>query len=107
MKKIAKEEILEFVEELTEFAKKGEYISVECIKNFAKDYTNNFDSEEYKNAGEDEFIPFVFMTTENCWLSRKQIKDGIKCEINNEVMVEFVNNQMQEAIKKGEFTFKK
>lgn len=101
--KLIYDEIREFVEELTEPAKKGSYISRECLLNFTKEYLSNFKSKDYKNSEEGETVPFVFMAPEPCWLSIKQIKLGEKCNIVNSNFTKTLDWAMSEAIKKGEF----
>lgn len=104
--KLIFDEIQEFVEELTEPAKKGSYISRECLLNFTEEYISNFKSEDYKNSKEGEVVPFVFMSPEPCWLSRKQIGRGDKCEIVNSNFIKILDWSMSEVIKNGEFEFK-
>jgi len=99
-------EIREFVEELTEPAKKGSYISRECLLNFTDEYVSNFKSKDYKNSKEGEIVPFLFMAPETCWLSSKQIKQGKKCEIVNSNFTKTLDLAMSEAIKNGDFIFK-
>jgi len=81
--KLIFDEIMEFIDELTEPSKKGSYISRECLLNFTKEYLSNFKSEDYKNSEEGEVAPFLFMAPEPCWLSSKQIKQGERCKIVN------------------------
>lgn len=99
-----KKEIQEFVEELLDCkSKKGHYISAECLRNFTEEYISNFDTEDYKQAKNGELSPFVFMSTEVCWLSPSQIKKGKKCKIVNKEFTTYFDKLMSDGIKAGNF----
>lgn len=98
-----KKEILEFVKELTDTSNKGDYISKKCLLAFTKEYTSNFDSKDYKEAKDGELVPFTFMCPETCWLSIKQIKSNMKCDIDNETFTKTLDCLMSDIIKGGGF----
>ncbi len=100
-----KKEIQEFVDSLTELVKPKSYISRECILNFTEDYLSNYDDPEYNPKS--KYNMFVYMAAENgiCWLSRNEIKKGKVCGIRNLAMVAFLNNEMKNVIKTGNYSF--